>query len=261
MKPQQIVKTLKTVFGKYFDTIDPELKELITKYGYVTGGAIPCMINGDYVNDYDVYFSNKETADHVLAYYQGLILRRPDAIETDLGLGFKSYTYTEEYENTYLPKFISPNAVTLYSKPTIQLMVGFYGQPKKVTDAFDWLHIKSYFCFEDMKLRMLPRTYELLLDKNLIYTGSDYPLSSLLRTRKYMKRGWSISAHEMAKIALEMQKHDLTNKEQLIAQMSGIDPLYIAEQLQNLSSNALSIDERINELEGLINEEDTWTLI
>ena len=46
--------------------------------------------------------------------------------------------------------------------------------------------------------------YQLICEKELIYTGSDYPLSSLMRLKKYIKKGWNVSNTTILHIALDI---------------------------------------------------------
>ena len=62
--------------------------------------------------------------------------------------------------------------------------------------------------------------------RTLYYEGSLYPVCSLFRCRKFIKRGWSISAGEMLKIVLQISEIDLTITSILREQLTGVDALY-----------------------------------
>ncbi|MDD3988444.1 MAG: hypothetical protein PHC93_05840, partial [Candidatus Omnitrophica bacterium] len=161
---------------------------------------------------------------------------------------FTKVTYEEEVKkNSFLPLFISPQAITLTDK--VQLITKFYGEPKDVVENFDWAHLKSYFKYP--KLFIHDSTYRLINEKELIYTGSKYPLSSFLRTRKYIKKGWTISAKESLKIALEMAKYDLTDLKVLRDQLMGVDPIYMLSVLKEIEDKEWEIDSLIEKLSNL----------
>lgn len=67
-------KSIKSVLAKKMDewlaTIeDEELRTLVGKNTIVTGGCIASMLLGEKVNDFDLYFRNKETVQRVADYY------------------------------------------------------------------------------------------------------------------------------------------------------------------------------------------------
>ena len=273
MKPQSIQRILTTEFRKFTDSLPETLREDVIKTAFITGGSIPSLLIGEYVNDYDVYFTVPTATAKIETHYRAMIrelIRNKDHCKIeDLGLGFTKVHYYDEgkeltddkdieksLKNRYYPKFISKNAITLTSR--IQLILGFHGTPDEVVGKFDWKHIKSYWTAWNGKLYIHPDTYRLVVDKELIYTGSDYPLSTMFRMKKFLKKGWNISAHEMTLIAMDLQMQDLSDKKTLISQMSGMDPLYIANELQRLSEKDLSILQRRQELERIINEGAGW---
>ena len=69
-KRKTIIKTINHKLEEWIKTIDDEaLREQVKKDVIVTGGAIVSMLQGTLPNDYDVYFSNVETALKVAQYY------------------------------------------------------------------------------------------------------------------------------------------------------------------------------------------------
>jgi hypothetical protein len=67
-------KTIKAVLRKQVDAWiesieDPALRERVQSDAVVTGGAIASMLLREKVNDYDVYFTNRETTLAVAKYY------------------------------------------------------------------------------------------------------------------------------------------------------------------------------------------------
>ena len=69
-KSSGIKKQLNTVLHNWIRSIDDDnLQLLLHKNTIVTGGSICSMLMGDPVNDYDVYFKNKDTAIAVAQYY------------------------------------------------------------------------------------------------------------------------------------------------------------------------------------------------
>ena len=73
-----------------------------------------------------------------------------------------------------------------------------------------------------------------LLSKTLYYQGSLYPVCSVFRSRKFIERGWRISAGEMLKMVYQISRLDLNNYETLEEQLTGVDAAYFHEILRIL---------------------------
>lgn len=69
---------------------------------------------------------------------------------------------------------------------------------------------------------------ECILAKELFYIGSKYPLASIIRIRKFIKRGWQINAGQIVKMAFQLQSFDLSNPKTLEDQLTGVDLAYFA---------------------------------
>lgn len=70
MKVKTIKKVLQNVHNKFVESItDEKVKKLVDKNSIITGGCIASMLLREKVNDYDYYFTNKETVEAVAHYY------------------------------------------------------------------------------------------------------------------------------------------------------------------------------------------------
>lgn len=184
MKAKQIEKLLAGVMFNFLDSIkESEVQRIIGINSYITGGCIPSMLMDEWVNDYDIYFNaGKKDIQTIKEYFE--------------------YKHPSNKDDKYHVKLITDNAINLSDK--IQLITRFTGTPEKVTNNFDWQHIKSYYSVHDQKLYLKDDVYRLIVEKELVYTGSEYPLSSLLRLKKYLKKGWNVSTTTMVHIALDI---------------------------------------------------------
>ena len=184
MKAKQIEKLLTGVMNNFVDNhvTEPEIKRILLHSSYITGGCIPSMLMDEFVNDYDIYFYTKEDAEKVKKYFET--------------------AHTKNKDDKFHVKLITDNAINLSDK--IQLITKFWGDPSFVTDEFDWQHIKSWYSCKEEKLYLTSDVYQLVVEKELIYTGSDYPLSSLMRLKKYIKKGWNVSNTTILHIALDI---------------------------------------------------------
>lgn len=127
----------------------------------------------------------------------------------------------------YRPIFLSDNAITL--SQGIQIIIRFYGNPEEIHKNYDFTHCTSYWTSADNKLVLRPEALESLLTKQLKYVGSKYPLCSIIRMRKFIQRGWHISAGDILKIAFNLNHFDLTDVDVLQEQLIGVDVAYFNE--------------------------------
>jgi hypothetical protein len=102
----------------------------------------------------------------------------------------------------YRPVFFSSNAIMLSDK--IQIVTRFYVPPEQIHSNFDYVHATNYWTSEDGKLHLSIEAYEACHNKELIYVGSKYPVCSLFRMRKFISRGFTITAGESLKIAMNV---------------------------------------------------------
>lgn len=130
----------------------------------------------------------------------------------------------------YHPVFISSNAITLSDK--IQIVVRFYGEPEQIHDTFDFIHTKAYFDLSGIGLVIPKEVYECVTNKTLKYTGSKYPVCSIFRIRKFIKRGWHINAGQLLKMCLQISKLDLEDINVLEDQLIGVDSLYFMQLIR-----------------------------
>jgi len=132
----------------------------------------------------------------------------------------------EKEKKEYFPVFISSNAITLSNK--IQLICRFYGKPDDIHDTYDFAHTMAYYDYNNKKpFVVIPAlVYETTINKTLLYTGSKYPVCSLFRLRKFLKRGWNINAGQILKIAMQISELDLMDIVVLEDQLIGVDSVY-----------------------------------
>jgi hypothetical protein len=132
----------------------------------------------------------------------------------------------------YRPVFLSANAITLSND--IQLVIRFYGEPDKIHDNFDFVHAMSYYDYAARNLVLPAPALEALLSRTLKYTGSLYPICSIFRVKKFLKRGWRISAGEQLKIMWQISELDLKDNEVMMEQLTGCDAAYMHQLITAL---------------------------
>lgn len=138
----------------------------------------------------------------------------------------------EQKKEKFRPVFLSTNAITLSDK--IQLVIRFYGSAEEIHKNYDYEHCKNVYDYFTDTLDLKASALEAILSKTLLYTGSLYPICSLFRMRKFIERGWRISAGEILKMAWQVNDLDLKNPLVLRDQLTGCDQAYMNHLLREM---------------------------
>lgn len=145
----------------------------------------------------------------------------------------------EEALPKYRPVFLSGNAISLSGH--IQLIVRFFGEPDEIHENYDFVHCTCYWTSWDKKLVMREEAMRSMLARELVYQGSRYPLCSIIRTRKFIKRGWKINAGQYLKMCMQVSELDLTSISVLEEQLTGVDAAYFLQLIDRIrAANANS---------------------
>lgn len=269
MNNKNISKHLSQVHNNFVNSIkDKKVQELVSKNSIITGGAITSLLIKEEVNDYDYYFTDLDTCLAVTEYYisqynkrnkTNIIARIKD------GSIFLDFRTNEDNKNMcqgifeeglisnkiskkdkYFPIYITPNAITLTDK--IQIITRFYGDAKQIHENFDFVHCTNYWVSSTKEVVFNQKALESIMNKELIYTGSKYPLCSIFRTRKFITRGWTINAGQYVKMALQLNKLNLYDVGVLQDQLIGVDTTHFRELIRRIST------EQENNKEFIIDE-------
>jgi hypothetical protein len=265
---------------------DEQVRKLAASNTIVTGGCIVSMLLGEDVNDFDLYFRNRETALAVAEYYVKQFKENPPTRFKDqpnrlVGIsvdgagdrikivvkssgiagegGSADYQYFEQQagdeasatfvdqvttdaqetatadksKDKYRPMFLSANAITLSHK--VQVILRFYGEPETIHTTYDFVHCTCHWDSATRFLSLPAGALEAILAHDLRYLGgSHYPICAMIRTRKFIKRGWNITAGQYLKIAWDVSKLNLNSFSVLEDQLIGVDSAYFAQVLELL---------------------------
>lgn len=132
----------------------------------------------------------------------------------------------------YRPVFMSTNAITLSHK--VQIVLRFFGEPDAIHENYDFVHCTNYWTGWDRDLVLRQDALEALLARELRYVGSKYPVCSVMRLRKFIKRGWSVNAGQILKMMLQVSALDLTDPAVLEDQLTGVDSAYFLEVMSKV---------------------------
>jgi hypothetical protein len=135
----------------------------------------------------------------------------------------------------YRPIFLTDNAITLSDK--VQLIIRFYGDIDEIHKNFDYVHATCTYRFHTDHLFLPSAALEALLSKTLVYTGSLYPIASIFRIRKFIERGFRITAGQLLKIIWQINELDLNNISLLNDQLIGVDVAYMRQLIDRIQDD------------------------
>ena len=291
MQVKTIKRVIKNKLNEWLDTItDKQLREDVGANLMVSGGAIASLFLGEQVNDYDIYLQDEIVLKRLCNYY--LLSTKykvksysyNDKVEHFKGRADET-TYNLEdrflkvikkgqirlHVNSaglpierdepleggeYLPVFVSQNAISL--SDDVQIVTRFTGTPEEIHKNYDFIHAINYYTMKD-GLVTNKESLECLLTKTLKYQGSLYPLTSIIRIKKFIGRGWRINAGEILKIIFQCSELDLRDIEVLEEQLIGVDVAYFSELITILEGTPPSniTSKFLNEIiDRVFNESD-----
>ena len=271
MKPKTIKAVLRNKIDEWLKSItDDDLRKKCRKEAIVTGGCIASMLMNEEVNDFDIYFRNKDTVKELAIYYVTKFVEKKKekneyhgaitVIDEDgrvsikvSSAGVASDGSAPDYDvglddedgvnllhsadpgggAMYSPCFLSTNAISLRGQ--VQLILRFYGDPATIHSNYDFVHCTNYWESDTDNLALNIDALTAIMSKTLTYRGSKYPFSSIVRTRKFIKRGWTINAGQFLKMAYQISDLDFTDIKVLEEQLTGVDAAYFEEVINLLS--------------------------
>jgi len=136
----------------------------------------------------------------------------------------------------YRPVFLTSNAITL--SDGLQLCIRFWGTPEEIHKNFDFVHCTNFYAHNTKRLDLNSAALESIVTRDLRYIGSLYPVCSVIRTRKFVKRGWHCNAGQFVKMAFQISDLDLTNVNVLEDQLTGVDTAYFQQLITMIREDA-----------------------
>lgn len=284
MKAKTIDKHLCEVMGEWVETLPEDIREPVRENIIVTGGCIASMFLQEPVNDYDVYIADLGVSGRLAMYLCetfNTLSSGDSGVPKDIAkiqfseakncycvrtwdAGFitadtSGHFPKPEDRPKFTPVFMSEHAITLTDK--IQVVLRFTGAPEEIHENYDFQHAKNYWTF-GTGLVTNTRSLECILARELVYTGSRYPLASIFRTRKFIKRNWNLHIGNYILMAMQLNDLDLTDMDTLRDQLTGVDALYMREimdEVQNAKDNGTEVDSSFVQkvVEKAMGEDDT----
>lgn len=238
----------------------------------LSGGSITSLLLGTDVNDFDIYIKNMDILLYLTIYYtknfpeitildgreknsyienlcnnyhsdideiqNAYSISVRNLHEDQIKLYFKGakpgLKVDSDLQNNdikYTPLFFSSNAISL--SDGVQIVIRFHGDNEQIHKTFDFVHATNYFTFKSGLVTNV-KALESILTKQLFYQGSLYPLTSIIRMKKFIKRQWNINAGEILKIMFQISELDLKNPDVLEEQLIGVDIAYFGKLIEIL---------------------------
>lgn len=160
-------------------------------------------------------------------------------------------------EKSFQVAFISPNAISLTDD--IQIVTRFTGTAEEIHKTYDFIHATNYWTFET-GLVLNTEALACILTKELRYQGSLYPLTSIIRVKKFIARKWTCNAGEILKMCWQLNELDLRNPDVLEEQLIGVDIAYFSQLIIALREKGMEkVDTTyfMQEIDRVFNEDDS----
>lgn len=148
----------------------------------------------------------------------------PDNPVDASGIDVQVVDDTVSEKPAYRPRYFSSNAISLSDK--IQLVIRFYGSVEEIHTNYDFVHCTCSYDYNKNSVNLPVHALEAIINKELFYMGSKYPLCSIIRTRKFIQRGWSINAGQYLKMCLQLNELNLKDLAVFKDQLAGVDSAY-----------------------------------
>lgn len=201
-------------YNMLVDQFTPLVENFVKNHrGFVAGGAVTSIFSGMRINDFDVFFpSGKDLSLAMIA--AGASEDAEKIIETDSAL-----------------------SVVDHGK-RVQLIKVVCGTPQQVISGFDFTICQAAY-YPQEGFIFGPEFLLHLAQRRLVFnTSSEYPLCSLYRLQKFIRRGFHFSGIEAIKLGLRIHALKIDNEEDLKKQLMGIDALFLKELTDSLAGNA-----------------------
>lgn len=141
-----------------FKMLPDDIKEVLVKNKAIFAGS--AMIPGHAVNDIDVFFYNS-----------------------------KDYGNAVDALRQIYKSFKTVNCVTIISVVKVQLCKYNYPTMKQLIESFDFAHVQIAYDVFSQDVAYTEQAKDAFISHTTTFTGSEYPLSSLIRISKYYERG------------------------------------------------------------------------
>lgn len=177
----------------------------------IAGGAITALFTGQKIRDWDIYFRHAVDCHRAVTWFG---INGTLANETDTS---KSY-HLGKQEKPY----------------QLIVMQDLFGDPKTIFNYYDFTVCMAAYQFrEDGKEEGFvfgEDFFKHIGQRRLVFhTGTMFPICSMLRVMKYVKKGFFITGMELLKIGLSIHSLKMETYADLRRQLQGIDTAFLSD--------------------------------
>lgn len=193
---------------------------------FVAGGSLTCIATGkqDTIEDYDVYFPNKEAAVEAIRYMKE---------------GNPHVAFVSDKSITYVPNSTTKIQFIYYD---------FYPKAEDIFKHFDFsVNCIAYDCVTDSIITQ--ENFWLNIGQRFlsINPNTKFPILSMLRLDKYKSRGYKTSRTEVLKLGLSISNLNINSWEEFKKQIGNSYGFTLAD-LSNCENEEFSIDKALDKI-------------
>lgn len=227
MKEEQ--NALKVKLGVWYDRFK--------KYGcFLAGGAITSLFTNSEVNDYDIYFRNKELLSKFLEY---------------------------EIRDRNWVKVVTDKAFSIESDGNKFQFIFFdyFDSAEDIFETFDFTVCMGAYDFKEEKF-ILGDNFLIDNAKRRIKFNpkTKFPIVSLMRLDKYKKKGYKTSKAEKLRIIFTIMQLKIETKEQLSSQIGGMYGERYDNILKDFDEGNISLPDVVEKISEFEETEDSFKL-
>jgi hypothetical protein len=209
------------------DQMGTEIMALMSRFGgFLAGGAVTSVFSSARINDFDLFFPSTKHLDDAIAS----LPLDDKTINTDSALS------------------------VILGGHRVQLVKVLTRTPAEVISSFDFTICQAGFDLDDGFI-FGEDFFQHLAQRRLVFNiKAEYPICSLYRARKFIKRGFSLSGIEAIKLGLCIHSLEINTYADLRKQLMGIDTMF----LRDLTDSLKGQDEKQYNLNEFLATLDLW---
>lgn len=179
------------------------LRVLVESEAVVAGGAITSIFSNNPIKDFDIFFKSEAMYHKAVFEFDSL---------TNIGLC--------QTRNARTYKNINNTETTIQ---LICLPTSYKNNPLEIFDEFDFSVCCGAFSFKDNFFYFHKEFFKHLSQRKLVFNKNHkYPISSLLRSKKYEGKGFFISKSEYLKIVFAIAALNIKTNAEAARQLEGM---------------------------------------
>jgi hypothetical protein len=171
---------------------------------FIAGGALTSLFSSIQINDFDFFFFDGKGFDSIESYFKN--------------------------ERGIESSFVTASAISYkINGEKVQLIRKIYGSEKQIIDKFDFTICQAAYNPTSKNLILGDDFLYDLARHRLTYLSGEYPIASLRRVNKFIKKGYIFPPIEAIKLALKINDLPIRTYKDLKEQLEGIDTLFLKE--------------------------------